>query len=752
MMHDKRTPLSRGHILYRRADNGVVEYEVTELLGRGGSGLLYLCKNGNTSYAVKELYPKELMYSLQRLPDEALSFVEGVTNEKTHDIFQWYQKNIRKEAFFHQTAANSRATQNNDPFFLRCEGVFNYNGTSYVVYHTAEGQTLKAFLEEHSHITDIESYLETVLSAIAITAKKLQCVHQANLLHLDISPTNIYMVDHGDGAVPYLIDFGSAYLFDGSETVNHRYSTTEGFSAPELYCRSEGNFIGNPVSLATDTYSLAAVLFYALYGQKTYDDYVWCQEDMKTLLQQYPHADKLFRIFKKGLGEQHSRYQSAEEFCQDILKLLDLLPNKSQDMRKLLTEIDFRLEAHTETITQLLKQFTNTITDEIKEDGRKTRKDIANNHAEIQKTKRLMPWIAASVSVLLIICLAIITFADFEPPEFELLCSDYMNEESSTFEISGTLLEFCITAKDNKSLEDRTITENDIILNGFSAEKEFVDLYNGYYSIRLTSIQKIADTCSIQVREGCVKDNQGHKSAAKTIPVLFVDKAGDRTVPTIAMSHPTGTNGSNLIEAGANIVIKLWLSDNEKLSRENVSAEYIHAVGFTYDEMIVHGNNGEYTITFSRVRGATGRYYIYVAPGIAVDDNKNYSFGIKSSEFYLYNEKSEIDTSAPALTISSATVTGNTVEYHIAANDNVGLYSFMLRPEDITLVGFSANIIIEYESTSSVTQSVRIIRFTNVVSTSSNPQKYFILNSGIAKDAFGNQTKAKISPVFDCPE
>lgn len=735
-MHDNRVPLMQGNII----KNGASTYEVLEHLGFGGSSLVYLCKCNNMAVAVKELYPKELEFSLQRDTDGKLDFAVGMNTQYAQEAFHWHKRNMRSEASLHSAATQSRNMLNNDPFFVGCGGVFDYNGTTYCVYQTADGKSLKDFVAERQNSCAPDAYLAELLSIIAITAKKLKCIHQVGLLHLDLSPANLYMIDHGNGGVPYLLDFGSACRVGEDVALKgHRFSVTNGFSAPELYCRSEGNHIGYPVTAATDTYGLVAILFWALCGQ-TYRDCLLCTEAWEnTIKDKYAYAEMVLQILKKGLGEQRNRYQSATELCDDLLQVLALLQGDTSRTKEIIAQINLQLNSYTQELKDTIRNATTFITDHIY-DGK------AEVKQEIRKSKKHILWGGVILAVLAVSFLAWLMLGDFLPPSVSLI--GVKKDSSGYICVEENALTFCFEYEDNKGIDWQNVDERDIILDGFTAEKEFVSFDDGLYKLSLTNIKPVTEDCSIVVKGGCAKDKSGKISVEERFPLKFVAGAEDKTIPTIALTKPIGRDGRNAVKNGDEILFDLYLDDETELRTANISAEYIRACDFDYDEIIVNKVDHKYTIMLTNVTGSLGAHHIYIAPGTAIDAADNYSKELTSAAFYLYENENEIDTIPPQLNISEAVINDNSVEYRITVSDNMDLSSVFLRPENITPVGFTADISVDFDST----HSTRIIRFTNIqVSSDEAFAPFFVVDSGIAVDTFGNKSKGEPSPSFVLP-
>lgn len=369
-MNEIRKSLRLGQ---RIKGNSGTTYIVRNLLGSGGTGFVYLCENESEKkfYAIKELYPKEIGFSLMRDTESGvLKIHEKFESDAICDKFNWYKENIQREFSLHYHATQSRIKTNNDPFFLKCISLFEANGTAYIVYDTQCGKTLNVYVEESQNKCDKREYLISILSTAIVTAKKIACIHDSGILHLDISPLNVFLIDHGDGDVPYLLDFGSAFEMNSDAEIEHRFSTTEGFSAPELYCRSEGNYEGYPVSMATDTYSIVAILFYALYG-KTYDERcIWGLEKWQEKINTYPESEQIVAIINKGLDDtQRRRYQTANELAEDLLELRAKLCGGNGDMKPIIESIsnlNLRLTKVEETINTVISQNHLTLDAQIK--------------------------------------------------------------------------------------------------------------------------------------------------------------------------------------------------------------------------------------------------------------------------------------------------------------------------------------------------------------------------------------------------
>lgn len=93
-------------------------------------------------------------------------------------------------------------------------------------------------------------------------ATELQRVHDAGVLHMDLTPSNVMLA----GNRVSLIDFGAAHRVTGSPLAgSSSYDGTAGYVAPE-------RCLGAPPHASMDVFSLGAVAYRALMGARPYVD------------------------------------------------------------------------------------------------------------------------------------------------------------------------------------------------------------------------------------------------------------------------------------------------------------------------------------------------------------------------------------------------------------------------------------------------------------------------------------------------
>jgi len=147
--------------------------------------------------------------------------------------------------------------QIHDPYVSRVHEYTEANGTAYLVLEYEPGQSLAAYLK-NTGVPVSENELRQIFIPLL---KGLRVVHDAGLLHRDITPIAIYLRDAGP---PMLTWFGATHRAPGiGSSLDYRISP--GYSPIELYHED------NQLSPATDLYSLGAVMYRCISGSAPVD-------------------------------------------------------------------------------------------------------------------------------------------------------------------------------------------------------------------------------------------------------------------------------------------------------------------------------------------------------------------------------------------------------------------------------------------------------------------------------------------------
>jgi serine/threonine protein kinase len=216
------------------------KYRILRPLGQGGFGIAYLAEDTvlNRQVVIKEFFPdgSVRLNNNQVMPSAAFS-----------PAWNQFAAYFRDEAKLQAKYARYGSPEVYEVF----DGV---NNTVYTVMAYLPGRSLEARLEQKGAISP-EECTQLALRMAGI----LKALHQDQIIHRDISPGNIYLVDdHVEQA--YLLDFGIARAFQAN--VPHRFTQL----ANPIYAPIEQ--FGEEAKLGpyTDLYALGATLYHAVTG------------------------------------------------------------------------------------------------------------------------------------------------------------------------------------------------------------------------------------------------------------------------------------------------------------------------------------------------------------------------------------------------------------------------------------------------------------------------------------------------------
>lgn len=226
--------LSPGTIVHKR-------YRIERVLGEGGFGVTYMVLDmkENRISAMKEYFPMEIA---SRKPGS----MQVVPREGSKDIYNRFKEQFLKEA---QTIYN----YSGHPNIISVYHLFdNENGTAYYVMEYINGVDLGKYLAQNGQRLSWEELRPIVAQVISA----LMRVHSSGVIHCDISPDNIFILNGGQAK---LIDFGAA-----KNVVKEKSSIMllkRGFAPPEQMSAK------GKLGAWTDIYALAVTIYRAYTGQ-----------------------------------------------------------------------------------------------------------------------------------------------------------------------------------------------------------------------------------------------------------------------------------------------------------------------------------------------------------------------------------------------------------------------------------------------------------------------------------------------------
>ena len=300
-------------------------YQIVELIGAGGMGEVYRAVRADDQYR------KQVALKLVR-PGQDSSFVIHRFKNERQILASLDHPNIAR----------------------LLDGGTTEEGVPYFVMELIEGQTIDRYCNTRNLATSER------LALFLQVCSAVQLAHQRLIVHRDLKPGNILVTADG---VPRLLDFGIAKLLGpgegpgGSEptlTLTQFRAFTPGYASPE-------QIKGEPITTASDVYSLGVVLYELLTGCSPYGSTTrTLHEIARAVCELEPEkpstairrrsigapaegspvardgdSNKLSRRLKGDLDnivlmalrkEPQRRYSSVERFAQDIRRHLENLP------------------------------------------------------------------------------------------------------------------------------------------------------------------------------------------------------------------------------------------------------------------------------------------------------------------------------------------------------------------------------------------------------------------------------------------
>ncbi len=219
------------------------QYVIGRVLGQGGFGITYLGwdQNLDRPVAIKEYFPANIVRR-----DASHSHTISIT---TGDNFFY----SGRDRFLRE--AQTLAKLQDVPEIARVHNFFSVNGTAYIVMEYVNGITLQNYVRQKGGKLSPAETIAIMQPVIQAMAR----VHQAGMIHRDISPDNIMLERSGRVR---LLDFGTARPTSSEQEATHSTQAVVkfGFAPMEQY-QTRGN-----LGPWTDVYSLCATAYYCMTG------------------------------------------------------------------------------------------------------------------------------------------------------------------------------------------------------------------------------------------------------------------------------------------------------------------------------------------------------------------------------------------------------------------------------------------------------------------------------------------------------
>jgi serine/threonine protein kinase len=304
-------------------------YEVKQVLGQGGMGLVYRAYDTvvRREVAVKTILDIPDPASLQLFYKECdvLASMSHPNIVEIFDIGEFEEEGKKK------------------PYF---------------VMPLLPGTTLDHFIRKASHRLTVERIVDIMAQA----CRGLQAAHERGLIHRDLKPSNIFVME--DDSVK-IIDFGVAHMADAH--------TTRAQKGTLLYMSPEQIEV-KALSPASDIFSLSVVCYEAMTGRNPFQR-ARADEVVEAILHQIPPlaaelnstvSQPVSRVLHKAMAKQSwHRFASARDFGDTLNKALRNEPIEFFDPERTRP----RLQRATRALEEGDFQFAGEILGELEAEG-----------------------------------------------------------------------------------------------------------------------------------------------------------------------------------------------------------------------------------------------------------------------------------------------------------------------------------------------------------------------------------------------
>lgn len=290
------------------------KYKLTQVIGQGGFGITYKgvwftevkgslgAMRTEVPVCIKEYFFKD--YCVR----DPQSYIVKVHSDTGKLLFHKFKEKLIKEAKI--------LSEVHHPYIVNVLEVFEENNTAYIAMEYISGNSLKDKLAKEGMLPEAE-----VLRYVHQIGEALQFVHQKNILHLDIKPSNI-LIDKDNNA--RLIDFGVSKRYDvgEQETSTTMLTLSKGFASIEQY-DNEGIQSFTP---CPDIYSLGATMYNLLTGKIP--------------------TESILRATRPLIPPHELNPNISEKTEAVIMKAMEIIPaNRYQSIAEMMAELDFSKES-----------------------------------------------------------------------------------------------------------------------------------------------------------------------------------------------------------------------------------------------------------------------------------------------------------------------------------------------------------------------------------------------------------------------
>ena len=417
------------------------KYVIGRVIGEGGFGITYIGRDTNLDMvvAIKEYYPNGYVNRINNT-----NYNITVTGKNNEEFFENGKKKFIREA---RILAKFSGNKN----IVNVRDFFECNNTAYIVMEYIHGVTLSTYIKNNGNFK-----AEDLIQRMVPIFEALKLIHKNDLIHRDISPDNIMILE--DGTLK-LMDFGAAREVNFDDKKSLSIVLKHGY-APEEQYRSKGK-----QGPWTDIYAACATIYKCITGitpdestERVYSDE----------LQPPSHYGvdiplKYEQALMKGLAVyQKDRYQSVDELIEvfsvkdnkDVtaINIIDLSDKSDSEDKTEYYEEPEESDGKTESYPD---DELNGVTE--KQDDSKEKNDKQDGKAQPKKLMKRVALISIP-SVLIVIGLIIALIILLSPKNNEP--TKPTEKEMSSQQSDGSQTESVVTtvAQETTGAEETTVS------------------------------------------------------------------------------------------------------------------------------------------------------------------------------------------------------------------------------------------------------------------------------------------------------
>jgi serine/threonine protein kinase len=264
------------------------KYDVIEVLGRGGMGVVYKATDPHLNRLV------------------AIKMMTGAFSDNPDLLKRFY-----REA---QSTANLQ-----HPNIVTVYDLGDLEGSPYLVMEYLEGETLDAVITSGRALT-----LLAKINFICDVCQGLAYAHHTGIVHRDIKPGNIMVLKSGGIKI---VDFGIAHIGDKTVTRTGQLIGSLGYMSPE-------QVNGKPIDTRTDIFSAGVVLYQLLTYSLPFEGDSTAATLLKIIHDPPPPLSKYITdvplelegvILRALAKDREERYRTVEDLGFDLAQVRDRL-------------------------------------------------------------------------------------------------------------------------------------------------------------------------------------------------------------------------------------------------------------------------------------------------------------------------------------------------------------------------------------------------------------------------------------------